>query len=57
MGWTCKKIAIKISKASGIIFKLNDVLPYNVLITLYNARADPEGGVQGVRTPPPFLQL
>ena len=32
-----KKIAIKISKASGIIFKLNDVLPYNVLITLYNA--------------------
>ena len=32
-----KKIAIKISKASGIIFKLNDLLPYNVLITLYNA--------------------
>ena len=32
-----KKIAIKISKASGIIFKLNDMLPYNVLITLYNA--------------------
>ena len=32
-----KKIAIKISKASGIIFKLNDVLPYNVLITLHNA--------------------
>ena len=26
-----KKITIKISKASGIIFKLNDVLPYNVL--------------------------
>ena len=25
------KIAIKISKASGIIFKLNDVLPNNVL--------------------------
>ena len=25
-----KKIAIKISKASGIIFKLNDVLSYNV---------------------------
>ena len=31
-----KRIAIKISKASGIIFKLNYVLPYNVLITLYN---------------------
>ena len=32
-----KKIAIKISKANGIIFKLNDGLPYNFLITLYNA--------------------
>ena len=32
-----KKIAIKISKASGIIFKSNDVLPYNDLVTLYNA--------------------
>ena len=32
-----KKIAIKMSKASGIIFTLNDLLPYNVSITLYSA--------------------
>ena len=34
-GGHIKKIAIKISKASGIIFKLNDVLPYNVSIYIY----------------------
>ena len=37
-----KKIAIKIPNASGIIFKLDDVLPYNVLITLYNALILPQ---------------
>ena len=35
--WEGHEKAIKISKACGIIFKLNDVLPYKVLIPLYNA--------------------